>query len=79
MYVGLAFCFKQQTIFFFPFLIIMWLKNKVKIRYILLVPAMYIAAMVPAAIAGRPWDNLLGIYSNQVSMFSRLSMNYPSI
>ena len=79
VYVGLAFCFKQQTIFFFPFLIIMWLKNKVKIRYILLVPAMYIAAMVPAAIAGRPWDNLLGIYSNQVSMFSRLSMNYPSI
>jgi Gpi18-like mannosyltransferase len=79
VYVGLAFCFKQQTIFFFPFLIIMWLKNKVKIRYILLVPALYLAAMVPAAIAGRPWGNLLGIYSNQVAMFSRLSMNYPSI
>ena len=79
VYVGLAFCFKQQTVFFFPFLIIMWLKNKIKIRYILIVPALYILAMVPAAIAGRPWDNLLGIYSNQVAMFSRLSMNYPSI
>jgi Gpi18-like mannosyltransferase len=35
--------------------------------------------MVPAAIAGRPWGELLGIYGNQVAMFSRLSMNYPSI
>ncbi len=79
IYFAIAYSFKQQAIFFLPFLLIMWLKNKVKIRYIFWVPVIYILAMVPAAIAGRTWGDLLGIYGNQVAMFSRLSMNYPSI
>ncbi|WP_155839434.1 glycosyltransferase 87 family protein [Butyrivibrio proteoclasticus] len=79
IYFALAYSFKQQAIFFMPFIIIMWLKNKVKIRYILWVPVIHVVAMVPAAIAGRKWGDLLGIYGNQVKMFSSLTMNYPSI
>ncbi len=79
VYLSIAYCFKQQTIFFLPFVILMWLKNKIKIRYILLMPVIHVGAMIPSAIAGRSWGDLLGIYGNQVSMFSRLSMNYPSI
>ncbi|MCR4902445.1 MAG: hypothetical protein K6A23_06275, partial [Butyrivibrio sp.] len=79
LYISIAFIFKQQTIFFLPFLIIMWLKNKTKIRYILLMPAVYFIQVIPAWIAGRSLGSLLGIYSNQVSMFSRLSMNYPNL
>lgn len=79
IYLAIAYSFKQQAIFFIPFIIIMWLKNKIKIRYIFWIPVIYILAMVPAAIAGREWGDLLGIYGNQVAMFSRLSMNYPSI
>ena len=78
-YLAVAYSFKQQSIFFMPFIIIMWLKNKVKIRYILFIPLFNVISMIPAAIAGRKWGDLLGIYGNQVSMFSRLSMNYPSI
>ena len=79
IYLAVSYSFKQQAIFFFPFLIIMWLKGKVKLRYALWIPAVYIASMVPSAIAGRQWGDLLGIYGKQVTMFSRLSMNYPSI
>ncbi len=79
IYLAFAYSFKQQAIFFMPFIIIMWLKNKIKIRYIFWIPVVYILAMVPCAIAGREWGDLLGIYGNQVTMFSRLSMNYPSI
>ncbi len=79
IYLGFAYSFKQQAIFFMPFIIIMWLKNRIKIRYILWVPAIHVLAMVPCALAGRSWGDLLGIYGNQVAMFSRLSMNYPSI
>ena len=79
IYMAIAYSFKQQAIFFMPFIIIMWLKNKIKIRYIFWIPVIYILAMVPSAIAGRPWGDLLGIYGKQVTMFSRLSMNYPSI
>jgi Gpi18-like mannosyltransferase len=79
VYLAISYSFKQQAIFFFPFIILMWLKNKIKIRYALLIPVINVAAMIPAAIAGRAWGDLLGIYGNQVAMFSRLSMNYPSI
>ena len=79
IYLAFAYSFKQQAIFFMPFIIIMWLKNKIKIRYILWVPFIHVVAMIPCAIAGRSWGDLLGIYGKQVTMFSRLSMNYPSI
>ena len=79
VYLAFAYSFKQQAIFFMPFIILMWLKNRLKIRYIFWIPVIHVLAMVPAAIAGRSWGDLLGIYGNQVAMFSRLSMNYPSI
>ncbi len=79
IYLAVSYSFKQQAIFFVPFVIIMWLKNKIKIRYILVIPVFHVISMIPAAIAGREWGDLLGIYGNQVAMFSRLSMNYPSI
>ena len=118
IYFAIAFCWKQQAIFFLPVLIIAWLRGKTKLRYILFVPAMYVLVMIPAAIAGamvpdqvtvdinslvdtgnvawvsdfsvtgdsltlnpvgRTFGSLLGIYGDQVSMFSRLTMNYPNI
>lgn len=79
LYLAISYGFKQQAIFFMPFIILMWLKNKVKIRYILVMPAFHLISLIPAAIAGRTWGDLLGIYGNQVAMFSRLTMNYPSI
>ena len=79
LYLAISYGFKQQAIFFVPFIILMWFKNKVKIRYILVMPVFHLISLIPAAIAGRTWGDLLGIYGNQVAMFSRLSMNYPSI
>lgn len=79
LYLAISYSFKQQAIFFMPFIILMWLKNKIKIRYILVLPVFHFVSLIPAAIAGRSWGDLLGIYGNQVAMFSRLSMNYPSI
>ncbi len=79
VYLAISYSLKQQVLFFIPFVIIMWLKNKVKIRYIVAIPIFYVVSMVPAAIVGRTWDDLLGMYSYQRNMYTRLSMNYPSI
>ncbi|MEE3496716.1 MAG: hypothetical protein VZR06_16295, partial [Butyrivibrio sp.] len=79
VYLAFAYSFKQQAIFFVPFIVLMWLKNKIKIRYVFWIPVVHVLAMVPAAIAGRSWGDLLGTYGRQVQMFSRLTMNYPSI
>ncbi|MBO4458003.1 MAG: hypothetical protein J5802_09805 [Butyrivibrio sp.] len=79
IYLAIAYSFKQQAIFFVPFVVLMWLKDKVKIRYVFWIPVIHVLAMVPAAIAGRKWGDLLGTYGRQVKMFSKLTMNYPSI
>ncbi|WP_022765755.1 hypothetical protein [Butyrivibrio sp. XPD2006] len=79
IYLALGYTFKQQVIFIVPFLIIMWLKGKVKARYIFWIPIVIILTMIPAMIAGRGFFELLSIYGKQVSTYSMLTMNYPSI
>ncbi len=79
IYFAIAYTFKQQAIFFLPFIIILWFKNRVKIRYILTVPVIYFLSLVPAWAAGRNLSELLGRYGTQAQMFSRLSSNYPNI
>lgn len=79
IFAGFAYAFKQQALFFIPVLIFMWLKNKLKIRYILAMPVVYFLGLIPARLAGRPWASLLNVYSYQQGQFSRLSLNYPNI
>ncbi|MCR5155832.1 MAG: hypothetical protein K6C96_04045 [Butyrivibrio sp.] len=79
IYLAISYSFKQQAVFLLPFIIILWLKNKIRLRYVFWVPVIYVLSTIPAVIAGRNFGELLGIYGNQAQMFSRLSMNYPSI
>ena len=79
IYLALGYTFKQQAVFFVPFLIIMWLKGKIKARYIYWIPIVIFITMIPAMIAGRNFFELLSIYGKQVSTYSSLTMNYPSI
>lgn len=79
IYLALAYSFKQQTIFIVPFLIIMWLKGKVKLRYLYLFPVVLITTWIPALIAGRDPIRLADIYFRQAAAYTRLTMNYPSI
>ncbi|MBE5827363.1 MAG: hypothetical protein E7307_12075 [Butyrivibrio sp.] len=79
IYLAISYSFKQQAIFLAPFVIILWLKDKIKLRYVFWVPVIYVLSTIPAVIAGRDFGELMGIYGSQATMFSRLSMNYPSI
>lgn len=79
LFMGFAYAFKQQALFFMPVLIFMWLKNRLKIRYILIMPVVYVLGLVPARIAGRSWASLFNVYSYQQGQFSRLSLNFPNI
>ena len=79
IYLALAYSFKQQAIFLVPFLIIMWLKGKVKLRYFYWFPLVLITTCIPAIIAGRQLLRLMDIYFRQVTTYTRLTMNYPSI
>ena len=79
IYLALSYTFKQQAVFFVPFIIIMWLKDKVKLKYVFWVPLIFMSCALPAVIAGRSFIELMTIYSSQTTTYTRLTMNYPSI
>ncbi len=79
IYFALSYCFKQQVIFILPLLVIMWLKGKVRFRYVFWVPVIRFLTMIPALIAGREFTELVGIYGKQRDTYSYLTMNYPNV
>lgn len=76
---GMAFSFKAQSIFLFPFIGVMLLKGKMRWVHFLLIPIIYFVLGVPAALVGRSWESILSIYVGQVGQFRGLSMNAPNL
>lgn len=76
---GAAVAFKLQGIWLLPALLVGALKGEFSWRLMGLVPFTYGLLMLPAALIGRPWGELWGIYWNQSQTFDRLSLNAPNI
>lgn len=75
---GLAFAFKAQAVFLAPVVLYLLLAGRMKPWHVALIPLTYVAMMVPAAIAGRPWGELLTVYLHQTSVSDRLALNVPN-
>ncbi len=79
IWFGIAFSFKLQAIFFAPIFLYLWLRGKVKLRHLFAIPAVFVASVIPAWLAGRDFFDLLFIYFNQAGQYKNLSKNAPSI
>ena len=79
MMFGFAISFKSQSIFFLPFLGILFLKGKIRWFHFLLVPLVYVVLAIPAALIGRSWVSILSIYIGQVEQYHSLSMSAPNL
>ena len=77
--LGVAFAFKLQTLFIFPFFVIMYLKGKnIKLLHVLYVPAVFAVAHIPAAICGKPIKEILTIYTSQAGYYPWGTLQYPN-
>jgi Gpi18-like mannosyltransferase len=79
LFYGLALAVKLQAIFFAPFLVVMWLYRKVFWKSFLVIPAVYLIAILPAWLAGRALLDLLLIYFKQTQTNNQLTMNAPTL
>lgn len=77
--LGAALAIKAQPVFMLPFVLMMCLRSWLRWRDLALIPAGYLAMMLPALAAGRPLRELLLVYANQSRFFSQLSMNSPNL
>lgn len=77
--IGLAFSIKFQAVFIFPLLIFCLIKKQLPVKYLLVIPGVYLITIIPAWLMGRPLLDLLTIYFGQVGKYSSLTMNAPSL
>ena len=78
--LGIAFSFKQQSLFILPLLIILYFMNrKIKIVYFGYSILVYLIAGIPAIIMGRPAMEVYSIYLGQIEMYHKMTFNYPNL
>ncbi|HET8839895.1 MAG TPA: hypothetical protein VFN35_00450 [Ktedonobacteraceae bacterium] len=66
-FLGLAFSFKLQTIFFLPVSLLLLMRKGFQLCYLLLIPAIFLFLLFPAFLVGRPFDSMLTIYLGQMN------------
>jgi Gpi18-like mannosyltransferase len=79
-FFALSLSFKLQAVFVLPILLVLIFTKKIRIRYIWVLPAVYLLAVSPALIAGRSFTDTLTIYFSEVgSVGDALNYNSPSV
>lgn len=72
---GLSLSIKLQAIFFLPVLVLLLIQGRASWKSFFLLPAVYLATIIPAWLVGRPLVDLLTIYFQQSEKYGAMSMN----
>lgn len=76
---AVAFAFKAQAMFLAPFLFLLMLRKQIPWTYLLFVPAVYLIAILPPALLGRSFWDLLTIYAKQGMTYHELWMGASNL
>lgn len=77
--LGVAFSIKLQTILVAPFFFVLLMQRRFKVWHFLVLPAVYIALIVPAWLSGGNMMELLTTYLHQASEYTALQLCFPNI
>jgi len=72
---GTAFALKVQALWILPVLALLCVHNFFLVSYLLIIPAMYLVAILPVALMGRPWLELITIYTRQADTNPAMTLN----
>lgn len=76
---SIAFIFKLQAVFLAPLLLLMLLKQKIRLRTLFIIPIVYLIAILPAVIIGRGFFDLLTVYFSQAGQYNMIAMFLPNL
>ncbi len=76
---GGAFCFKLQSMWLAPFLLLLLLNGRVRLRHLFLIPGLYVLLALPQLIAGRAWDSVLLVYMKQATTTHSLAHSIANL
>ncbi len=77
---SLAFSFKLQAVFFFPVLLLLYLKGRnFSLLHFLIIPAVIAALSLPAIVIGKPLAEIFGVYIGQVQSYPKTTLNFPNM
>lgn len=76
---SVALSIKLQAAFLAPLIVIALLRGVVNLRQLLMIPLIYLSLLAPAALAGRPVDELLTIYWQQADFYRNLAPNISNL
>jgi len=77
--MGLAISFKMQAVFLLPMLVILILRNRMSLKHCYIFFLTFIATLLPALIAGMPFDDVFLVYFRQANYFDSLNMNLANV
>ena len=69
----------KRQVFFLPALLPLWLRKDIKLRHLALIPAAYMAMMIPAFWGGKSLHHALTVYTAQASTYNFMTVNGPSL
>lgn len=78
VFFGIAVSFKLQAVFMAPALLAFWIAGRISLRHFLVIPAVFVLALLPAFAFGRSIGSLFSIYAEQASYYKNLSLNAPN-
>ncbi|MEH2047306.1 hypothetical protein [Nostoc sp.] len=76
---GVGLSFKLQAMFLAPLLLALLFKKRIHWYYLPLIPAVYIIAVLPPWLMGRPIQELLLIYFSQANKYKELAKGVPNL